>query len=805
MTKAASSSLLFAREISRERQMADHIPYLRHVDEQTIRTKEGMFLQVIKVAGFCHDTADQTEIDQKASMRNIALRALGDSRYAIYSHIVRRRVSPLIGGSFDEGFAEVVNQRYMAGLVDKRMYANDLYLTILRKGFQGRIGWADNVLSMFRRSAGLSVKEMEREARIELTQHVANIAKDLEQYGAEILGCEQRLDAGDQVFSRPLEFLTQLLNGGQAEPVRLPRQPLDEYLPSRRITFGKRSFEIRGATLVRFGAILGVREYSDTTYAGMLDGLLKIPGEFVLTQSFAIHDRSEALAHLELVHRQLKTSDEKGSVAEDSINAARNQIVGGKAVNGSYHLTLTALGDTIREMELCLQEANKTIQNQGMVAVREDLNAECAFWAQLPGNFAYIARKPTISSANFVGLASLHNFALGKPDGNHWGPALSLLQSTSSTPYYLNLHSGDLGSFTVVGQSGSGKTVMLNFLIMQAMRVEPRPRIAFFDKDRAGEVAIRALGGRYETLEPGARTGFNFLQVEDTSHDREFVLNMLRFLVRPSNERDLTVAQERILGKAVEEIFKVEREKRLLSDVAMLLRGEERASDDDLSSRLEVWLHSRGWLFNNPTDSWEADTGIFGFDMTKILDDADIRTAALGYIFHRIESMLIGKRPMMMFIDEGWKILDDSKFSGFLNDKLKTIRKLNGLVGFGTQSAKDIVNSKMAHTLLEQTAVNIFFPAPKPDRESYRKGFHLSDVEIEWLATTPKEARQFLIKKAHDSVVVRLDLSHMLDIVHVLSGNPDTARECERLRAAYGDAPANWLKYFCAWEQEPSR
>jgi type IV secretion system protein VirB4 len=111
----------------------------------------------------------------------------------------------------------------------------------------------------------------------------------------------------------------------------------------------------------------------------------------------------------------------------------------------------------------------------------------------------------------------------------------------------------------------------------------------------------------------------------------------------------------------------------------------------------------------------------------------------------------------------------------------------------------------MAHTLLEQTAVNIFFPAPKPDRDSYRRGFHLSDVEIEWLATTPKEARQFLIKKAHDSVVVRLDLSHMLDIVHVLSGNPDTARECERLRAAYGDAPGNWLKYFCGWEKEPSR
>lgn len=803
MQKAVRSSLQFAREIARDKHLADHIPYLRHIDEQTVRTREGMFLQVIKVGGFCHDTADQSDIDQRAAMRNVALKALGDSRYAIYSHIVRRRVSPTIGGSFDPGFAADLNDRYMAGLADKRMYANDLYLTIIRKGFQGRVGLADNVMSFFRRRAGLSAAEMDREARTELRQHVAHIANDLAASDASILGCVRRPGGNGAVYSEVLEFLAQLINGGIAEQVLLPRQALDQYLPSRRITFGKKALELRGANRTRFGAMIGIREFTDMTYAGMLDGLLKIPGEFIVTQSFAIHDRSEALSHLELVHRQLKTSDEKGSIAEASIMEARNQIVGGKAVNGSYHLTVAPLADTLRELEACVQDVVKTIQNQGMVAVREDLNTEAAFWAQLPGNFAYIARNPTISSANFVGLASLHNFALGKPDGNHWGPALSLVQSTSLTPYYLNLHHADLGNITVVGQSGSGKTVVLNFLIAQAMRVEPRPRVAFFDKDRSAEVAILALGGRYEVLEPGVHTGFNFLQVEDTPDDREFVLNMLRFLVRPTSDRDLAVPQERILGKAVEEIFKVERSARLLRDIPLLLRGEERAGDDDLASRLEIWLTSRGWLFDNPLDNWDAQTGIFGFDMTKILDDPDLRTAALGYIFHRIRGMLVGKLPMMIFIDEGWKILDDSKFAAFLNDMLKTIRKLNGLVGFGTQSAKDIVSSKMAHTLLEQTSANIFFPTSKPDVESYRKGFGLSEVEIEWLSTTPKEARQFLVKKAHDSVIVSLDLLHMPDMLRVLSGNPETARECARLRARYGDPPENWLKFFCGWEKEP--
>jgi type IV secretion system protein VirB4 len=77
----------------------------------------------------------------------------------------------------------------------------------------------------------------------------------------------------------------------------------------------------------------------------------------------------------------------------------------------------------------------------------------------------------------------------------------------------------------------------------------------------------------------------------------------------------------------------------------------------------------------------------------------------------------------MIFLDEGWRLLDDDVFAFFIRDKLKTIRKQNGIVGFGTQSAADIVRSKASNTLIEQTTTNIFFPNPKADDESYRRPF----------------------------------------------------------------------------------
>ncbi|MFW8642752.1 hypothetical protein ACOJBO_08190 [Rhizobium beringeri] len=83
--------------------------------------------------------------------------------------------------------------------------------------------------------------------------------------------------------------------------------------------------------------------------------------------------------------------------------------------------------------------------------------------------------------------------------------------------------------------------------------------------------------------------------------------------------------------------------------------GGEAAGRDDLASRFEAWCDTRGWLFNNPIDLWDADRGVFGFDLTAvptILRCAPRRSAT---IFFRIGQMLDGERPMMLFVDEGWK------------------------------------------------------------------------------------------------------------------------------------------------------
>ena len=180
MQSAVRQGLRFNREIAREKLVSRHVPYLRHVDEETLRTKEGMLVSIIRFDGFCHQTADQAFIDNEAANLNTLLRALADSRFAVYSHIVRRRIPPAIEGAFSLDFCRSLDERYMQSLSSTRMYSNELYLTVIRRGFQGKVGFADEVLTRFRKASGVSGSSLDLEARQELRDHVANIVQGME-------------------------------------------------------------------------------------------------------------------------------------------------------------------------------------------------------------------------------------------------------------------------------------------------------------------------------------------------------------------------------------------------------------------------------------------------------------------------------------------------------------------------------------------------------------------------------------------------------------------------------------------------
>lgn len=766
----------------------DRLPYAELIDGRTVRLRDGGLLQVLHLAGFAFETADTDDLNHMQAAREAALRSVANSRYVIHHHIVRRRIDVDLPGEFADPVCADLDARWQARLKTRQLYVNDLFVSLLRRPPRGKVGVADRLAAALTRGGARQSHDaaLARDVR-ELDAAREALGAALQPYVPRLLG---GYDTPNGRCSEPLEFLSALFNG-EMRPMLEPRSDLGHHLPYRRVSFGLDALEHRSAGGDRdFSAILSLKDYPPSAAPGMLDALLRLPCEMTLSESFAFVDRQIGLERVDLSLRRFRAADDDSASLRRGLVEAKDDVASGKSVLGEHRLALLVRAKSLEALDAAVADCSATFADIGAVAVREDLALEPAFWAQFPGNEAYGARNALISSGAFASLASLHSFPIGRAGDNHWGPAISVLETTSATPYFFNFHKGDLGNFTVIGPSGSGKTVVLNFLAAQAQKIAPRT--IFFDKDRGAEIFLRGIGGHYANLRPGQATGFNPLQLPDSPGARAFLRQWVsRLINKPGQE--LSADEEHIIAAAVEGNFAQEPAYRRLRYFRELLSGSRRPTPDDLASRLAPWCGAgeHAWLFDNPTDRLDLDQRTLGFDMTELLDDPVLRTPAMMYLFHRIEERLDGT-PTLILIDEGWKALDDVVFADRIRDWMKTLRKRNAILGFGTQSARDALESRVSTAIIEQAATQIFTPNPRAQAADYCEGFGLTEHELGLIQALPLHAHCILVKHGNHSVVARLDLSGMPDLLTVLSGREWSVRRLDELRRRLGDHPAAW-------------
>ena len=760
-----------------------HVPYTRLVDEHTIQTKDGSLLQVIAVEGWPFETTDNATLDSLKKMRDLVFRGIGDGETAIYSHIIRRKTNVIHEADYETEFSQGLNDKYNALIKDREVYENALYVSIIVRP------------SILKKSAGLFSKksiddvsnENDDDQLIKLRNKVASFLKNTNAYNPRLLGARE--GSTPLGFSEPLEFIYELVNGDRA-PITPPRMSIGKYIGNKRLLFGKESYHIRGARASdeKYGAFISIKEYQPETAAGCIDHLMELPYELTITQSFVFNTRQKSIDKLESVERALRVAEDSITLQQQLVDA-KEAVQVGTLATGQHHLTVNVTTRDPRFLDDAVTDVVDSFVQVGAQAVREDMNLEPCFWAQLPANLSYIGRDAGLTTANVAGLMSLHNYPYGKAKGNAWGDAVTIFETMSGTPFHFNFHVGSLGNFTMTGPSGSGKTVLLGFLFHQAQKFQPR--CFFMDKDRGAELTIRAAGGAYAVINAGVETGFNPLQLPDTEENRDFIVRWLKSLIA----RAITPKEEELISKAIEASYRQPLEGRRLRYFVELFEGADR--DNDISARLKKW-HSKGkyaWLFDCEQDLLPIDQRIIGFDLTSILDQPELRSPVLIYMFHRIQQALDGTETLI-FIDEGWKALSDKNFEDMIRDWLKTIRKLNGVVGLGTQEVEDIISSPIASTLIQQCPTQIFLPNHKAKANQYRDAFELTEGEFQIIKNSPPGSRHFLIKQGVASAVAKLDLSGMDDEIAILSGNAKTIRIADSVREKYGDDPDVWIPHF---------
>lgn len=768
---------------------AHFIPYKCHWNSNTILTHNEELIRVIKIKGFAFETADDIDIDLKKSARNNLLKGMSSGSFSLYFHSIRRKEKGFPDGDMPDEFSKRVNEEWAAKHSDTKSFINEHYFTIIRGSDSSGAAVIEHMAKKLQHKTDkTSWENYMQEAYDEIDEITERILNGYGNYGPEVLGLAE---SEDGITSELLEFLGRIANCNYSQPMNIPLGEISRHLPISRLYFGNKSIEAHHPNGVKYAGIVSIKEYRPSTNAGVFDGFMQMPFELVISQSFSFINRMVAISSMQLQQRRLVQSEDVAVSQIQEIDAALDSAMSGEFGFGMHHMTVLCVEDTPKALESALSLAVVELSNAGITGVREKMNLEPAFWAQLPCNSEYMARRSTVNTLNISAFASFHNYPSGKRKKNHWGDAVTVLKTVSGTPYFFSFHVRDVGHTMIIGPTGAGKTVLLNFLCAQAQKFNCR--LFFFDKDRGSEIFIRAIRGRYMIPTAARVSGFNPFQLEDNAANRSFLIEFMKALVSEEG-KPLPAHEIDRINEAIKGNYKLPKSQRRLSNLAAFMGL---GGPGTLSGRLEMW-HSKGShakLFDNEEDMIDFTSArSFGIEMAHILQDKASIGPVLLYLFHRIQSSLDGS-PTIIVLDEAWALIGNPVFAPKIKDWLKVLRKLNTFVVFATQSVEDAAKSDISDTLVQQTATQIFLPNLKAT-QLYRDVFMLTEREFNLVKTTDPATRFFLVKQDNDGVIARIDLGGMDDVIRVLSARAETIVLLDEIIEEVGEDPNDWLPVF---------
>lgn len=791
------------------------IPYSSQVDESIVMDRNGFLLSTWEIEGVSYALRDDKSIEIYKNKLNNLFLSLANDNLSFYFHTVKDLSNNRLDSLFDDDFANEINKKYFASLENTKEYMETrLFVTVIYKRNQpDRLSY---------RMASDEDKKSSIQNRInDFNEKMNAIESVLNSFSAKKLKCYKK---DNYLYSEQLEFYNYLLTFTK-QPIKVLNTQICNYLGGADYSAYNGIIKVMNGKNITYCQCIEIKDWVAYSEAGFLDELAVFPSKMILTQSFTPMGKAEARKVITRQIKQLKSAEDDAIQQRLDLEEALEKLINGDFVMGNHHFSAFLFSDSEEQLNKTINEFNSKMSDLGFITSINRLATEESFFSQLPSNFKFRQRVGDITSINFSDLNSLHNNPVGKQDRNAWGDAVTVFKTSANQPYYFNFHQvkqgrDDFGQTPlahtlVIGKSGTGKTMILDFLLTQMMKYstdnsfpvdsESKKFTAFFfDKDYGAKIAIKALGGVYNELKLGKPTNFNPFLMDNNEGNIEFLNSLVQMLAY--GQEDLTVTIKNKISLAINAVMSQPVSERHYPISRLLQNIQDDDNEDSLRKRLALWSHgnTNGWVFDNEIDNLDFDTSlIFGFDGTEILDKKEIVTPISAYLIYRIRKVQDGRR-VPIYMDEFWLWLNSPAFEPFIKDGLKTFRKLNSFMVFATQSPDEVLKSPIARTIVEQIETFLFLPNEKADYEQYTKQLKVSDKEYHIISHLADDSRQFLIKKADDpsiargnSVLAKIDLSGLeKSDLKILSASAENIVIMEKIINEVGEHPNDWLPIF---------
>jgi type IV secretion system protein VirB4 len=357
-------------------------------------------------------------------------------------------------------------------------------------------------------------------------------------------------------------------------------------------------------------------------------------------------------------------------------------------------------------------------------------------------------------SSNYADLSFFFTIHTGDKRNNHLNSEyLAVLETDNKTPYYLNLHNGEIAHTLILGMTGSGKSFLCNFLLNNTQKLKPQTYI--FDIGGSFKSLTEMYGGAYVNVGQESKDfHINPFCLEPTPQNLEFLYSFFRVIIEANQKYELTLEDEKSLWFAINSVYRVQPENRTMTTFKNLI--------GQLKPRLDRWTQGGqyGWLFDNVDDSLTfASFQTFNFQGWG--DATDVLSALLFYVLHRANNEIVDVDKTGTFktflLDEAWLFLGNETIRNYVTKAQKTWRKHNAAMIMATQNVEDLQKSGMLGLVATACPTKIFLANPDMDRELYAESFHLNDTEIELIAGLIPPG-EMVIRRARSSKKVRLEV-----------------------------------------------
>lgn len=832
-----------------EENSEEFIPYACHIDDHTLLTKNGELMQVIKITGFAfesvHDTSDKNYTVRDAIRASI-IENVHTDKVAIWFHTIRRKNNLSSSLPYNSYFTDRLNNSWNDQNNWSHKFVNEVYISII---YEGQNLSAKDIKAFFR-SIYFPAEFRYRERYInetskELHNITRNLLKGLKSYGAKRLKIVKGKDK--RYYSEISSFLGKIIN---LKEERFLVSPLDmsTSLINSETTFGFNTIKTNclkrdKKSNVMYSGILTIKEYHNVSTKA-IDLFLQQEHEYIVTETFDYVNHKKVQKSYEEQRNLYEISEDDKLLKLSGLEDILSTDLPLNIAYGEHQIIILILENSPKKLERSMIDTVMAFQDLGVVIIREDVFMEDCYWSQLPANFEFCKRMSSVASKYIAGYASLYNFPAGKKSNNLWGEFVALFYTSYYTPYFFNFHIEDNGHSFIIGPYGSGKTVLLNFLISQSMKFNPR--IFFFDQNKMSQIFITALEGSYNVMarsEDQQDLRFNPLQLPDTKNNRSFLKKWFSYLITKNHTR-LSTKQKNKIESAVKYVYELPMEERRLSSVipkfwskedddnefgtiddekkeqkempqkmedllsADIQSETEEEVIDDTSDEIDdirtAWEKISAWfgdgelayLFDNNSDDFNLhDFDVWGFDMIQLIEDKSMLIPVTFYLLHQINRTLDGT-PAIIVLDEAWDLIDNPAFNNEISQWLDELQKRNAIAIFATESVDGAEKSPMTKILAKKIKTKIFLPNKGANEFGYEEVFGLSVREFKMLQKMDSYNREFLLLHDIDAVVVSLNLKKLKTELAVLSATPDNIIVFNDVIQINGLNPENWIPAF---------